>query len=153
MVWCVFCYIFTVNIWITGKQNDKQLDEPVMIMIYDTSELWIVTIDQGNINIENHFTCQVPEKHTILEHYSNAVMTVMASQITSLTIVYACIYWGTGQRKHQSSASQAFVRGIHRWQMNSPQKEPVTRKMFSFDDVIMYEMWNWFHWNHALNVS
>ena len=41
------------------------------------------------------------------------------------------------QRKHQSSASLAFVWGIHRWPMNSPQKGPVTRKMFPFDDVIM----------------
>ena len=31
----------------------------------------------------------------------------------------------------------AFVRGIHQWPMNSPHKGPVTRKMFSFDDVIM----------------
>ena len=40
-------------------------------------------------------------------------------------------------RKHQSSASLAFVRGIHRWPVNSPHKGPVTRKMFLFDDVIM----------------
>ena len=41
------------------------------------------------------------------------------------------------QRKHHSSTSLAFVRGIHRWRMNSPHKKPVTRKMFAFDDVIM----------------
>ena len=39
--------------------------------------------------------------------------------------------------KHQSSASLAIVRGIHRWPVNSPNKWPVTRKMFPFDDVIM----------------
>ena len=39
--------------------------------------------------------------------------------------------------EHQSSASLAFVRGIHRWPVNSPHKGPVTRKMFPFDDVIM----------------
>ena len=44
---------------------------------------------------------------------------------------------GTDQRKHQSSASLAFVRGIHRRPVNSPHKWPVTRKMFPFDDVIM----------------
>ena len=64
-------------------------------------------------------------------------MSVMASQITSLTIVYSSVYSGTDQRKHQSSASPAFVRGIHRWPVNSPHKWPVTEKMFSFDDVIM----------------
>ena len=57
--------------------------------------------------------------------------------ITSLTIVYRTIYSGTDQRKHQSSASLAFLRGIHRWPVNSPHKRPVTRKMFTFDDVIM----------------
>ena len=44
---------------------------------------------------------------------------------------------GAGQRKHQSSASLAFVREIHRIPVNSPHKGPVTRKMFPFDDVIM----------------
>ena len=64
-------------------------------------------------------------------------MTTMASQITSLTIVYSTFYSGADQRKHQSSASLAFVRGIHRGLVNSPPKGPVTRKMFPFDDVIM----------------
>ena len=45
------------------------------------------------------------------------------------------------QRKHQSSASLAFVRGILRWPVNSPHKWPVTRKMFPFDDVIMDHHW------------
>ena len=45
---------------------------------------------------------------------------------------------GADQRKHQSSASLAFVRGIHRWPVDSPQKGPVTRKMFPFDDVIIF---------------
>ena len=38
----------------------------------------------------------------------------MASQITSLTVVYSIVYSGADQRKHQSSASLAFVWGIHR---------------------------------------
>ena len=70
-------------------------------------------------------------------HYNDAIMSAMASQITSLTIVHSTVYSGADQRKHQSSASLVFVRGIHRWPVNSPHKEPVTRKMFSFDDVIM----------------
>ena len=61
----------------------------------------------------------------------------MASQITSITIVCSTDYSGIKQRKPQSSASLAFVRGIHRWQVNSAHKRPVTRKMFPFDDVIM----------------
>ena len=65
-------------------------------------------------------------------------MSTIASQITSLTIVYSTIYSGADQSKHQSSASLAFVWGIHRGPVNSPHKWPVTRKMFPFDDVIMY---------------
>ena len=64
-------------------------------------------------------------------------MGAIASQITSLAIVFSTVYLDTDQRKHQSSASLAFVRGIHRRPVNSPHKWPVTRKMFPFDDVIM----------------
>ena len=65
-------------------------------------------------------------------HYSDFIMSTMASQITSLTVVYSTVYSGADQRKHQSSASLAFVRGIHRRPVNSPHKGPVTRKMVPF---------------------
>ena len=58
-------------------------------------------------------------------------MVAMASQITSLTIVYSTVYSGTDQSKHQNSASLAFVRGIKRWPVNSPHKCPVMQKMHS----------------------
>ena len=64
-------------------------------------------------------------------------MGAMASQITSLTIVYSAVYSGANQRKHQSSTSLSFVRGIHRSPVNIPHKWPETRKMFPLDDVIM----------------
>ena len=71
------------------------------------------------------------------QHYNDVIMTTMASQITSLTVVYSTVYSHADQRKHQSSASLAFVWGIHRGPVNSPHKGPVMRKMFPFDDVIM----------------
>ena len=40
-------------------------------------------------------------------------------------------------KKASKHPSLAFVRGIHRWPMNSPHKWPVTRKMYPFDDVVM----------------
>ena len=52
-------------------------------------------------------------------HYSDVILGVIASQITSLTIVYSTVYSDADQRKHQSSASLAFVRGIHRGPVNS----------------------------------
>ena len=67
-------------------------------------------------------------------------MTMLASQITSLTVVYSILYSGVNQRKHQSSTSLAFVREIHRGPVNFPHKWPVTRKMFPFDDVIMMHL-------------
>ena len=70
-------------------------------------------------------------------HYSDVIMGTMASQITSLNIVYSTIYSGADQRKHQSSASLAFVRGIHQWPVNSPHKWPVRQRKFPFDDIIM----------------
>ena len=70
-------------------------------------------------------------------HYNDVITDAIASQITSFTIVYSTVYSDADQRKHQSSASLAFVRGIHRGPVNFPHKWPVTRKMFPFDDVIM----------------
>ena len=71
------------------------------------------------------------------QHYNDVIMGAIASQITSLTIVYSIVYSDADERKHESSASLAFVWGIHRWPVNSPHKWPVTQKMFPFDDVIM----------------
>ena len=80
--------------------------------------------------------------YTTQNHYSDVIMGAMASEITSVSIVYSNICWGTDQRKHQSTASLAFVRRIHRWPVNSPHNRPVTRKMAPFDDVIMTHVWN-----------
>ena len=62
-------------------------------------------------------------------HYNDVIMGVIASEITSLTIVYSIVYSDADQRKHQSSVSLAFVRGIHRGPVNTPHKWPVTRKI------------------------
>ena len=64
-------------------------------------------------------------------------MSAVASQITSVCIVCPFVSSGADQRKHQSSASLTFVRGIHPWPVNSPHKSPATGKTFPFYDVIM----------------
>ena len=48
-------------------------------------------------------------------HYNDVIMSAIVSQITSLTSLYSTVYSDADQRKHQSSASLAFVRGIHWW--------------------------------------
>ena len=75
-------------------------------------------------------------------HYTDVIMGTIASQITSLTIIYSTVYSEADQGKYQSTALLAFVWGIHRRPVNSPHKWPVTRKMFPFDDVIM-------HWKYS----
>ena len=68
-----------------------------------------------------HLSCKQPPWYVLCHeirqsylHYDDVIMTTLASQITSLTVVYSIVYSGVDQRKHQSSASLAFVRGIHR---------------------------------------
>ena len=89
--------------------------------------------------------CNYNEKHKQftcvwrgLYHYTDVIMSTMASQITSLTIIYTTVYLSVDQRKYQSSASLAFVRGIHRWPVNSPHNRPLTRKMSPFDTSSLF---------------
>ena len=93
----------------------------------------------------------------LFDPYSDVIMSTMASQITGVSIVYSTVCWqikgDTDQRRHQSSASPAFVRGIHRSSVNSPHKGPVVRKMLPFDDVIMEYLnsrlrLHFHHWLH-----
>ena len=67
--------------------------------------------------------------------YSDIMMSVMASQITSVSIFYQPFCSDADQRKHQSYTSLAFVRGIHQWPVDSHNKGPVMQKMFPFDEV------------------
>ena len=68
-----------------------------------------VNIDSGN--------GLVPSDESLSEHSTDVIMTTMASQITSLTVVYSTVYSDADQRTYQSSASLTFVWGIHqdRW--------------------------------------
>ena len=86
-------------------------------------------------------------------------MSAMASQNTDVSIAYSIVCSGANERKDQSSSLLTFVRGIHRWPVNSPHKAPVMRKRFSFDGVIMNIsvfleepfMLICYHWKHTRN--
>ena len=81
---------------------------------------------------------QQPSSHRKWKrHYSDVIMSTMASQITIVAIVCSTVCSDTDRRKHQSFASLAFVTGIQRWPVDSLHKGPVKRKMFPLDDVIM----------------
>ena len=106
--------------------------------------LWEVNNVKSGTITWRHNDATKPALYDIAQdprHYDDVKMGAMASQITSLTLVYSIVYSDADQRKHQSSTSLAFVRGIHREPVNSPHKWPVTRKMFPFDDVIMVPLY------------
>ena len=85
-----------------------------------------------------HMMAQIHSKNilrpsiTMTSHWARWRLKSPASRLFTQPYVQ-----GADQRKHQSSASLAFVRGNHRWPVNSCYKGPVTRKMTPFDDVVM----------------
>ena len=72
------------------------------------------------------------------QHYDDVIMTTMAAQITSLTVVYSTVYSDANQRKHQSYASLAFVWGIHRDRWIPRTKGQLRGKCF----YLMTSSWN-----------
>ena len=106
----------------------------------------VVVMDRSHcISIFKHFTrfshesisCIVMASAASAVRCCDVIMGLMASLVTSVLVVGSTVCSSADQRKHQSSASLAFVSGIHRSPVDSPHKGPVTWKMLSFDDVIM----------------
>ena len=145
------------SVWITWRHHAVILHDDIMVWkeVEQTVECrWIIitpmwchvitntstiTFDRYFIDTRKPRSWCSPKRRIgeVLPHNGDVIMGSIESQITSPTIVYLGVYSGADQRKHQSSASLAFVRGIHRGPVNSTHKGPVTRKMFPFDDVIM----------------
>ena len=75
-------------------------------------------------------------------HHIDIIMTTLASQITSITVVYSTVYSDADQNKHQSSASLAFVWGIHRGRW-IPRTKASYAEMFPFDDVMLLPAHDW----------
>ena len=81
--------------------------------------------------------CRYLNKCLLSINYSGVITSAMSSHFTGVSFVYLSVCSGVDEWMHQSFASLVFRRGIHRSLVNSPHKGPVTRKMFSIDDVIM----------------
>ena len=126
----IFCRTILVN-WVPSKYNQRVLRG------YTDGTRSVVLVRFSYRLIYSRFPPCL-EEIFITMWFNDLTMGSKASQITSLTIVYSAVYSGADQRKHQSSASLAFVRGIHRGPLNSPHKWPGTWKKFPFDDVIMW---------------
>ena len=65
---------------------------------------------------------------TTMQHHSDVIMSMMTSPTIGVSMVYSTICSGADHRKRQRSVPLAFVRGSHRWPVNSPHKGPVTWK-------------------------
>ena len=102
--------------------NAKNREILFKIIIYFRQQCKVTYKTSPDLRLEN-----MDEAHCN-HHYSDVIMSGVASQITSVSSVYSNTCSGADRRNHQSSASLAFVRGIHRWPVDSPHKGPVTRK-------------------------
>ena len=133
------CYYFWWSTWLV-----RRLWSISLYKSYESTTAYkITTAKHRTTKPCTHFIkhnskepCTVFSFDIRLLRYSDVIMGTMVSQITSPTDVYATVCSGVEQRKHQSSASLVFVRGIHRWPLDSPHKGPVTSKMFPDDGFI-----------------
>ena len=124
-------------------------DPPLLSRNIKNTPFWkIICISswaQGDNFIINHnphlhvytYTCSYYVSKKVFRHYGDVMMGAMASQITSLTIVYSTVYSGADQIKHQSSASLTFVSGNPPVTGGFPSQRASNAEMFPFDDVIM----------------
>ena len=96
---------------------------------------WVNNREAGDLRrCRAHYDVTVMEIFTHYGHVTDLRKPNFNSEINighfSRLIVYPTVYSDADQRKHQSSASLAFVRGIHRSPVNSPHGWPVTQKIF-----------------------
>ena len=133
--------------FMTKQIQWNRLNKPFIRMIYAPSigKYKLFDVSRAYLNCTSlssgiKYLNQSNDLH--IDHYDDVIMGAMASQITSLMVVYSTDYSDVDQRKHQNSASLAFVRGNHLGPVNSPHKWPVTRQMFPFHDVIMSQQCN-----------
>ena len=134
--------IFIIIILMYSFDNIKTLPklvllDPVTAWPCQTNHLWRQPSGSGQACIVTQRVTTVPPLGFVMDLVLTATSYAMASSITSVSIICSTGRWGAYQRKHQSSASLTFVRGIHQWSVNSPHKGPVTWKMFPYDHVIV----------------
>ena len=77
---------------------------------YLSDELWdfvrlVNCMSQSNVQSLDMWAPPCDIQASLEIHHSDVIMGAMASQITSLIIVYSTVYSSSEQRKHQSSAS------------------------------------------------
>ena len=111
--------------------NNKKHQCSAMLGLFEGNPVVTSYVHSVSMPWSRHFTLREQKEFgDQLQHYTDVIMTTMASQITSLTVVYSTVYSDADQRKHQSSASLAFLWGIHRDRWISRTKGQLRRKCF-----------------------
>ena len=121
-----------------GNQSTNDMDNNKNVTVWSSGVVLLFSCMYISTECSRHChysACLSLHCESVFLHYCDVIMSTIGFRTTSLTIVYSTVYSGSDKKNHQSSASPAFVRRIHRWQVNSPYKGPVTQKMFPFDDV------------------
>ena len=87
-------------------------------------------------------------------HYSDVILSTMASQITIRTVVHSTVCSSADHRKNQSSASLASVRGIHRWPVTGDRSSLIINWRMSLWQMIrVIYNFRWFNFDKAsLNI-
>ena len=149
------------NHWSLGDSSKKRLAmrkaypfcDVIMICIVFWSNLYSTPALIGSkifrlcaqINCSDQYQIRLLHSPYTFSHYIDVIMTTMASQNTSPAVVYSTVYLDAYQRKHQSSASLAFVWGIHRSRWIPCTKGQLRGKCFH----LMTSSWNRLHSGHA----
>ena len=123
----------------TTRRETSKFGDLARLRFYGTSTLLI----QQNMKFYWLLSTGVHMVHMVpSQHYDDVIMSALASQITILTIVYSIVYSDADQRKHQSSASLAFVWGIHRDRWIPRTNGQLRGKCFH----LMTSSWNFVRW-------
>ena len=117
---CCLVQFSTTPAWSSTEQNQPW---PWGLIL---NRIWVFLLQV--VRSSNEFSCGYQFVYVVSMvsdrwHYSNGIMSAMASEISDVAFVCSTVCSGADQRKHQSSASLAFVRGIHRW-------NPLTKGQF-----------------------
>ena len=115
--------------WFESTDFASVISVPVwsLLFVYALTTHGYFVIEMHNFNLWSVFF-----------HYNGVIMSEIASQITSLAIVYSTVYSRHRSKETSKRRVTGLLRGIHRWPVNSPHKGPIMRKMFPFDDVIIW---------------
>ena len=134
---CGICVIGLLSLTFRFRQehssdhsDSKNRSLTIMLVTATVLMTVLLTPNLATLTLFPILTNTASQDYLTVSHYNDVIMGTIASQVISLTIVYSTVYSDADQRKHQSSASLAFVRGIHgdRWQMASNGLVPLGNK-------------------------